>query len=458
MKKLRHRARGLAGALALIVSGSACSGDLTPPATMIPTPTGGAATTPEPTRPVATATPAYEELSVKGGSYDGFGREHFRVNDPVQIQEALDLVGRWMRTINAAQQVGATVSAAELADQLKPLMDSVPSDLLDEMSAQSEDIARQRKSLCANREDFAVAIVAQRELNQNVWLPQEESGIDITGPFGLDMGVAQGWDMLRASDGTWYSEYLRLEAPARTWYRSPQRIREETGAAVFSAGLRFRDGEWRVAWATGRCGDIDVLGGFYPFIADVTGVEATSTPAIPVNTPASPNEGYTPINQADADAVIANAQAVLDLLAFKEGPPTNLDSLETQLRGHMLPKTRAGLCGLPELMAALQRNQATGTYIRMTQDEPYYWEPVEFRPEMLVPQFADEIGQWRLAVLDETVQWEGRLDRVDVATGEVVQSGSTSIVTFTFGVILTDKGWSVSSVTYCDLSRFFILE
>lgn len=458
MKKLQHRARGLAGALALIVSGSACSGDLTPPATMILTPTGEAATTPEPTRPVATATPAYEELSVRGGSYDGLGREHFRVNDPVQIQEALDLVGRWMRTINAAQQVGSTVSAGELAEQLKPLMDSVPSDLLDEMSAQSEDIARQRKSLCANREDFAVGIVAQRDLNQNVWLPQEESGIDITGPFVLDMGVAQGWDMLRASDGTWYSEYLRLEAPARTWYRSPQRVSEETGAAVFSAGLRFRDGEWRVAWATGRCGDIDVLGGFYPFIADVAGVEATSTPAIPVNTPVASGQGYTPANQADADAVIASAQSVLDLLAFKDGPPADLDSLEATLREYMLPQASGGICGLPELMTGLRRDLAANTYIRMTQAGPYQWEPVEFSGPALVPDFNKDIGQWELASIGETVQWDGRLDRVDVASGEVVQSGSTTFVSFTFGVILIDDKWWVSSINYCDLSQFFVLE
>ena len=458
MEPKRHRAGVLVSALALIVSGSACSADRTPSTTMNPSATAPAARTPESTPVAATATVAYEELSVKGGSYDGLGREHFRVNDPVQIQNALDLVGRWMETVNAAQQVGSTVSAAELADQLKPLMDSVPSDLLDEISDQSDDVARQRKSLCANRDDFAAGIVAQRELNLDVWLPQEESGTEITGPFTLAMGVAQGWDMIRASDGTWYSEYVRLEAPARSWYQSPQRTSETTGTAVFSAGLRFREGEWRVAWATGQCGDLDVLGGFYPFITDVSGVEATSTPAIPVNTPVASGQGYTPVDQADADGVIASAQTVLDLLAFKDGPPVDLQDLEAQLREHMLPQTREGLCGLPELIATLKRDQAAGTYIRMTQAGPYQWEPVEFRPDMLVPRFSEEIGQWRLAVLDETVQWDGRLDRVDVASGDVVQSGSTTFVSFTFGVMLIDDKWWVSSINYCDLSQFFVLE
>ena len=457
MEMKRHRAGVLVSALALITSGSACSADLTPPTTMIPSATAPVASTPEPTLVAVTATQKYQELSVKGGSYGAGRREIFRVNDPAQIQAALDVAGRWMATVNAAQQMGSTVTAEELAAQLEPLMDSTPDPILDEVATLSERFAPDREYVCADRAAFAEKIVAQRELNQNTLLPQEKQALEITGPFRLQEGIDETWEVVKASDETWYSTYIRLPAPARYSYTSPLVQRNRDGMVTFSSGLRFREGEWRVAWADRSCGELDPLDGFYLQVKG-NSVEATSTPAIPVNTPASPNEGYTPINQADADAVIANAQAVLDLLAFKEGPPTNLDSLETQLRGHMLPKTRAGLCGLPELMAALQRNQATGTYIRMTQDEPYYWEPVEFRPEMLVPQFADEIGQWRLAVLDETVQWEGRLDRVDVATGEVVQSGSTSIVTFTFGVILTDKGWSVSSVTYCDLSRFFILE
>ena len=93
METKRHRAGVLVSALALIMSGSACSADLTPPTTMIRSATAPVASTPEPTLVTVTATQKYQELSVKGGSYGAGRREIFRVNDPAQIQAALDVAG-----------------------------------------------------------------------------------------------------------------------------------------------------------------------------------------------------------------------------------------------------------------------------------------------------------------------------------------------------------------------------
>ena len=457
METKRHRAGVLVSALALIMSGSACSADLTPPTTMIRSATAPVASTPEPTLVTVTATQKYQELSVKGGSYGAGRREIFRVNDPAQIQAALDVAGRWMATVNAAQQMGSTVTAEELAAQLEPLMDSTPDPILDEVATLSERFAPDRDHVCADRAAFAEKIVAQRELNQNTLLPQEKQALEITGPFRLQEGIDETWEVVKASDETWYSTYIRLPAPARYSYTSPLVQRNRDGMVTFSSGLRFREGEWRVAWADRSCGELDPLDGFYLQVKG-NSVEATSTPAIPVNTPVASGQGYTPANQADADAVIASAQTVLDLLAFKDGPPKDMDVFEAQLREHMLPQARGGTCGLPELLATLRRDIGAGTYIRMTQDGTYQWEPVAFNDLALVPKFNADLGQWELATIGETVQWNGRVDRVDVATSEVVQKGTSTSVAFTFGVVLIDGKWWVSSVTYCDLNRFFVLE
>ena len=445
-------------ALSLALNAIACGSDLTPlSATDVPAETISAAASPRPTVVAAPSTLAREELVVQGGIYGVGGRELFYVTNPDQIQSALDLVGRWMETVNDAQRPDSTITATELAARLEPLMDSIPSTILDEIAEQSDEFSRKRDFVCGDRDAFAAQIVKQRELSRDTLLPGEEQGVEIAGPFVLESADNLAWKMVKASDGTWYSTYVRFPATARSWFRNPVQQSETTGTVEFSAGLRFRDGEWRVAWASEPCGAIDPLGGLYLRVKGDS-VAATSTPAIPVNTKEPPADGYVPANDSDAENVVARAQAVLDLLSLRDGPPADLDALESQLSTHMLPKAGEGLCALPELMATLRQDRADGTYIRMTQNGPYQWDPVDFVARALEPRFNGDVEQWELAFTDETVRWDGRLDRVSTTTGEVTQRGTTTSVAFTFDMRLIDGAWWVAAVTYCELSQFFLLE
>ncbi len=445
-------------ALSLALNAIACGSDLTPlSATDVPAETVSVAASPRPTVVAAPSTSAHEELVVQGGIYGVGGRELFYVTDPDQIQSALDLVGRWMDTVNDAQRPDSTITATELAARLEPLMDSVPSPILDEIAEQSEAILYDRDSMCGDRETFAAQLVEQRKLNSSVFLPNEEQGVEIMGPFSLEGDNDLAWEMIKASDGAWYSSYVRFPATARSWFRNPIQQSETTGTVEFSAGLRFRDGEWRVAWASEPCGAIDPLGGLYLRVKGDS-VAATSTPAIPVNTKEPPADGYVPANDSDAENVVARAQAVLDLLSLRDGPPADLDALEAQLSTHMLPKAGEGLCGLPELMVALRQDRANGTYVRMTQNGPSQWDQVDFTARALVPRFNEDVEKWELAFTNETARWDGRLDRVSTTTGEVTQRGTTTSVAFTFDMRLIDGAWWVAAVTYCDLSQYFLLE
>lgn len=444
--------------LSLALNAIACGSDLTPlSATDVPAETVSVAASPRPTVVAAPSTSAHEELVVQGGVYGVGGRELFYVIDPDQIQSALDLVGRWMETVNDAQRADSTITATELAARLEPLMDSIPSTILDEIAEQSEAIIYNRDSMCGDRETFAAQLVEQRKLNRSVFLPSEEQGVEIMGPFVLESADNLAWKVVKASDGTWYSSYVRFPAAARSWFRNPIQQSETTGTVEFKAGLRFRDGEWRVAWASEPCGAIDPLGGLYLRVKGDS-VAATSTPAIPVNTKEPPADGYVPADDSDAEGVVAKAQAVLDLLSMRDGPPADLDALEAQLRAHMLPTAREGLCALPELMATLRRDRADGAYMRMSQNGPYQWDPVDFTARTLLPRFNEGVGKWELAFTSETVRWDGRLDRVNTTTGEVTQRGTTTFVAFTFDMRLIDGAWWVAAVTYCDLSQFFLLE